>query len=250
MKGHLPFSQIKKTRLYEEVADQIKKAIFDGELKPGDRLPSERELCKIFGVGRPAIREALRTLSVMGLIEVNTGVRGSFIKEVNITQYLEAVREQLAWLIKLGEDTVQELWEVRKYMEIGIAHLAARNATPDDFEELDRLMEEMDACGDDIYAYFPIAVEFHRKLAMATKNRVFFVLWEIFEDILLKGYTPILDKLFPEGPVRLREPNRVLLQAIKSDDLAAIDKAMDLHADEEKSLPENLETEEKKPGEE
>ena len=250
MKGHLPFSQIKKTRLYEEVADQIKKAIFDGELKPGDRLPSERELCKVFGVGRPAIREALRTLSVMGLIEVNTGVRGSFIKEVNITQYLEAVREQLAWLIKLGEDTVQELWEVRKYMEIGIAHLAARNATPDDFEELDRLMEEMDACGDDIYAYFPIAVEFHRKLAMATKNRVFFVLWEIFEDILLKGYTPILDKLFPEGPVRLREPNRVLLQAIKSGDLAAIDKAMDLHADEEKSLPENLETEEKKPGEE
>ncbi len=239
MPENLPFSQIRKTRLYEEVVEQIKKAIFDGKLKPGDRLPSERELCQVFGVGRPAVREALRTLSVMGLIEVNTGVRGAFVKEVDIIQYLEAVREQLAWLIRLGEETVNELWEVRKYVEIGIAHSAARNATPDDFQELDRLMEEMDACGDDMYAYFPVAVEFHRKLALATKNRVFFVLWELFEDILLKGYTPILDKLFPEGPARLREPNKVLLEAIKSGDIDAIDRAMERHADEEKFLSEN-----------
>jgi DNA-binding FadR family transcriptional regulator len=66
----MTFKRIKKTRLYEEVADQIQNAIFDGELKPGDSFPSERALCKTFGVGRQAVREALRTLSVMGPVRV------------------------------------------------------------------------------------------------------------------------------------------------------------------------------------
>ena len=79
-KQKMSFKQIKKTRIYEEVADQIQRAIFDGELKHGDSLPSERELCKVFGVGRQAIREALRTLSVMGLIEINSDIKGSVPK--------------------------------------------------------------------------------------------------------------------------------------------------------------------------
>jgi len=236
----LPFTQVKKARLYEEVAEQIKKAIYDGQIKPGDRLPSERELCRLFGVGRPAIREALRTLTVMGLIEVNTGLRGSVVREVDITQYLEAFRKELAVLLEVSEETIPDLWEVRKWIEIGIAHSAARNASPKDFEELEGLIKEMDACGDDIYAYFPLGVEFHRQLSLLTKNRVFFLIWEIFHDLLLKGYTPILDKLFPQGPSQLLEPNKKLLEAIKSGDHAAIDRVMELHAEEEKFFPDSF----------
>ena len=232
MNQDLPFIQVKKVRLYEEVAEQIKKAIFDGKLKPGDRLPSERELCKIFGVGRPALREALRTLNVLGLIEVNTGVRGSFVKGVDITQYMEAVREELAHLIQVEEETVADLLQVRRYMQAGLVRAAAQKATPDDFEELDRLIKEMEGCGDDVYSYFPVAIEFHRKLALATKSKVYYLFWKIFEDILHKAYT--LEKLLPQDTKKLIELNKILLGAIKSGDVAAVDKAVALHKEEDK----------------
>lgn len=233
MEGTLQFTQVKKTRLYEEIAEQIKKAIFDGGLKTGDSLPSERELSRMFGVGRPAVREALRTLSVMGLIEVNAGLKGSVVKEVDLTRYLDTLQRQLAWMIQVDEQTMKEMWEVRHSLELGIAHSVALNATDEDFRRLDALMDEMDACGDDIYEYFPVAVEFHRQLALCTKNKVYYIVWQFIHDALLKGYTPILDKLFPEGPGKLREPNRMLLKAIKSRDAKAIDRAMEIHAQEE-----------------
>ncbi|MBW1690803.1 MAG: FadR family transcriptional regulator [Deltaproteobacteria bacterium] len=65
MRKHFPFTPLKKKRLYEEVAEQIKQPIFTGQLEPGDRLPSERDLCKLFKVGRPTVSESLRTLSLM-----------------------------------------------------------------------------------------------------------------------------------------------------------------------------------------
>lgn len=233
----MAFKQIKKTRLYEEVADQIQNAIFEGELKPGDSLPSERVLCKTFGVGRQAVREALRTLSVMGLIEISSGAKGSVVKEVGITQYMEAVREQLSLMYRVEKKTILDLMEVRKYIELGISQLAAQNADEAEIEDLEHLIGEMEACNHDIHAYFPLGVEFHRKLALATKNQVFYLIWNILYDILLKGYTPILDDLFPDGPAKLIKLNNDVLKAIKSKDRKKIDRTMEDHAEEEKFDP-------------
>lgn len=236
MPKSLPFKPLRKIRLYEEVAEQIKESIFNGLIKPGDHLPPERELCEIFNVGRPTIREALRTLSIMGLIEVNTGKKGSVVKDCDITQYMETMREQLSWLIKVDEKTIEDLWEVRKYIELGIAHSLTCNATKRDFEKLNRFIKKMEACKGDIQAYFPIAVEFHKELALSTKNKIFYLVWEIFHNILLKGYSPLLEEIFPQGPSKLLEANIGLLRAIKSKDHDAIDKAMEIHAEAEKRL--------------
>ena len=236
MRKRLPFTPLKRARLYEEVAEQIKQAIFDGVLKPGDSLPSERDLCESFGVGRPTVREALRILSIMGLIEIGTGVKGSTVKDVDITQYLEAVREQLAWLIRVDEQTIDNLWEVRQYIEIGIAHCAAEHATDQDLERLSVLVNQMENHLADIYAYFPLAVEFHQELALATKNPIFYIVWNMFQDVLLKGYMPRLEQLFPSGPAGLLEANRVLLEAVKSRNPETIDRAMEFHVDQEKRL--------------
>ncbi len=233
----MAFKRIKKIRLYEEVADQIQNAIFDGELKPGDSLLSERELCKTFGVGRQAVREALRTLSVMGLIEIAPGAKGTVVKEVGITQYMEAVREQLSLLYRVEKETIIDLMEVRKYIELGISQLVAQNADEAEIEDLEHLIGEMEACMHDIHAYFPLGVEFHRKLALATKNQVFYLIWNILYDILLKGYMPILDELFPEGPAKLIKLNKDVLKAIKSKDPKKIDRAMENHAEKEKFDP-------------
>jgi GntR family transcriptional repressor for pyruvate dehydrogenase complex len=233
MPKSLPFKPLSKKRLYEEVAEQIKQSIFIGRLQPGDRLPSERELCEIFKVGRPTIREALRTLGIMGLVEVRTGMKGSVVRECDINQYMEAMREQLSWLIKVEERTLEELWEVRKPLERGIAHCVARNATPADMKKLETLMERMEASTGDMKAYFRLATDFHRELALMTQNRVYLLIWQLVDDILLKGYVPNLGKLFPEGPHKLLGGNRVLLEAIRSKDPAAIDRAVELHAEAE-----------------
>ena len=230
----MPFKKIQRTRLYEEIAEQIKKAIRNGELKPGDRLPSERELSQAFDVGRPAIREALRSLSAMDLIEVNMGKKGSVVKETNVTRYMSAIREQLSWLIKMDKTGLHELWEVRKYIELGIAHSAATHATRKEIKKLELLMKEMEASSNDIHKYFQLAVEFHETMALASKNKIFFIVWGMFEDVLLKGYLPIIDDLFPQGPRKLLEANRLLLKAIKSKDSEAINKAMEIHANDEK----------------
>ena len=234
MKKLLPFKQLKKTRLYEEVAEQIKEAILDGHLKPAERLPSERDLCEMFGVGRPTVREALRVLANMGLIAIGTGVKGSTVKDVDITQYMEAVRQQMSHLIKINEQSIRDLWEVRKYIELGIALTAARRATREDFNILDEYIRQMEACGDDTRAYFPFAVEFHKYLAGATQNKIFHILWGMFEDILMKEYMPNLESLFPQGPSKLLESNKKLLQAIESRDSDRIKSAMELHAAEER----------------
>jgi DNA-binding FadR family transcriptional regulator len=197
-------------------------------------------LGELFGVGRPTIREALRILHVMGLIEINAGIKGSTVKEIDITQYLDTIREHLAFLIRMDAESIQHVWEVRKYVELGIAHSAAKNATPKDLKELECLVRKMEKCGNDIYAYFPIAVDFHQKLALASGNSVFFIIWNMFQDILLRGYMPKLDEFFPEGPGNLLQSNRVLLAAIKSADPVAIEEAMQRHAEEERVIPKNL----------
>jgi DNA-binding FadR family transcriptional regulator len=239
MAKKLPFKQVQRARLFEKVADQIKQAIFDGLLEPGDSLPSERELGEMFGVGRPTIREALRILHVMGLIDINAGIRGSTVRKVDITQYLDTIREHLAYLIRMDAQSIQNVWEVRKYVELGIAHSAARNATEKDLEDLENLIRQMERCGPDIHSYFPIAVEFHQKLALASGNSVFYIIWNMFHDILLKGYNTLLEDLFPEGPKGLLQSNRILLSAIKSGDSDAIDQAMESHADEECLYPDD-----------
>jgi GntR family transcriptional repressor for pyruvate dehydrogenase complex len=237
MPQNLPFKPLIKAHLYQEVADKIKQAIFLGQLKPGDRLPSEQELGRIFGVGRPTVREALRRLEILGLIEINTGKKGSTVKEPDMTHYIVAMKEQLGWLIRVREETIPDFWEVHNFIELGIAQAASRKATQEDFDELDRLIEKMEGCGDDIHTYFPVAREFHEKLALATKNRVFYLVWDIFNDLMVKGYTPILNKLFPEGPSKLIAVNKKVVKAVKSRDRAGIDRAMEIHAEQEKHFP-------------
>ena len=74
-------------------------------MKPFDRLPSERELAKQFNVGRPTVREAIRTLSLMGLVQVNHGQKGTYIKDLALDPYMESIREQISWMIRMETTT-------------------------------------------------------------------------------------------------------------------------------------------------
>ena len=89
----------------------------------------------------------------------------------------------------------------------------------------------MEACGDDIDAYLPVAGEFHQQLALMTKNRAFYLIWDIFQDIIRRDYAPFVHKIFPKGPSELLEINKLLLKAIKSKDPHKINQAMEIHAE-------------------
>lgn len=104
----------------------------------------------MFGVGRPTVREALRVLVSMGLIEIGSGIKGSTDRDVDVTHYMEAVRQQMAHMIKIDEETIRHLWEVRQYIELGIPLTAAERATPQDIKNLQRCLARMEACGEDI----------------------------------------------------------------------------------------------------
>lgn len=232
MKKKIKYQPLKKNRLYEDVADQIKKTIFNGDLKPGDQLPSERDLAVMFNVGRPTVREALRTLTVLGLIKSNQGFKGSVVKEIDITQYLEAMGEQFIWMIEANEKSFKEMWEVRKYVELGIAHLVAENASEQEIKDLETYISKMEGCGNDIKKYFPIAMDFHLKLAQISKNKMFYFIWKLFYEICIKG-SPIFEGMYPDKISKLLEGNKIMLEAIKSREPDKIDKAMKKHVEEE-----------------
>jgi len=238
MKKKLSYKPIKKVRLYEEVADQIKKTIFKGDLEPGDQLPSERDLAETFNVGRPTIREALRTLGVLGLIESNPGFKGSVVKKINLGLYLDAMSDQFTWMIQADKKSFKEIWEARKYIELGIAHLVSQNASDKEIKDLDKYITMMEGNLGSVSKYFTVAMEFHLKLAELSKNKIFYMMWKLFYDIGLKGY-PVLKALYPDQIPRLLEVNKLMLEAIKSKNPEKIEMAMNQHAEEELPIDPN-----------
>jgi DNA-binding FadR family transcriptional regulator len=114
---------IKSTRIYEEIVRQIKGMIGEGRLKSGDQLPPERDLAEKFIVSRTSVREALRALESVGLIEIRPG-EGTFVREVSV----DALVEPLALVLVSQREMIGELFEARRLLEPAIAGLAARRA--------------------------------------------------------------------------------------------------------------------------
>src|SRR5438034_8720601 len=115
----MDLAPIKSTRIYEEIVRQVKAMIADGKLKGGDRLPPERDLAEKFVVSRSSVREALRALESLGLVEIRPG-EGTFVREVSV----ESLIEPLALMMVSQRGALAELFEARRLLEPGIAALA------------------------------------------------------------------------------------------------------------------------------
>jgi DNA-binding FadR family transcriptional regulator len=146
-------------RLYLQVAEQLSALIHSGELKTGDRLPSERDLASRFSVSRPTIREALITLEVMGLVDVRPG-SGVYIREAGGSK------------LELTEDLPGpfEILEARKVLESEIAAIAANRISDGQITRLKTLLRKMDDPEQSIKAVERIDEQFHMVIAEATGN--------------------------------------------------------------------------------
>jgi len=133
------FNPAKQSRVAEDIVDQVEQAIIKKRLKPGDRLQTERELQETFQTSRGTVREALGVLKQKGLIDIRRGGKGgAFVREVGVDQ----ISESLAFLIKHRRVSFKELSEFRISAEGTAAGLAAERATPEDVQELRRLLDQ------------------------------------------------------------------------------------------------------------
>lgn len=180
------FKSIKRSRLSDEVANQIKNLIGEGELKPGDRLPPERELIKQFGVSRPSLREALNSLVATGFLEVRQAKR-TFVRSVAA----DRMEDPLSFLIKTDTQKIFDLIEVRKAMEAWGASQAAQRATDEDIKRLESIIDEMGKAIEEGREWEKEDAEFHLAIAQATHNMVQIHIMSTLYDLLRESVAKI-----------------------------------------------------------
>src|SRR5712691_4302112 len=156
-------------RVYHHIVAHIERAIYDGRLQYGDKLPSERELGRRFGASRVAVREALRALEYRGLLEVRQGsLGGHFVRVVDAS----VVSRDFRTLLQLGRLTATQLTEARLMMEPEVARLAAERATDVDVKELRAALDERFAVVAGGRDPRDLDLDFHRRLALAARTPV------------------------------------------------------------------------------
>ncbi len=161
--------------------------VTDGRLKPGDRLPSERQLAETLGIGRSAVRDAIRSLSLLGLIEVRQG-SGSYVKEPDS----EVLPQIIEWGMMLGERNIMDLIEARSHIETAVASLAAERKSSDDLEAIKRHLDAMSSATS-TGEFVEADVAFHIALAKAAGNSVFLDIITSAQSLLRVWITRVID---------------------------------------------------------
>jgi GntR family transcriptional repressor for pyruvate dehydrogenase complex len=160
------FEPIRPKKISEEIVEQIKKLIAKGELKPGDRIPSERDLATMLGVSRPSVREAIMVLDAMGFLESRQG-GGTFVRALTET----SIADPLAILVEQRDpELLRALVEVRMGLESWSAYLAAQRATDAEIAELRRLFDIMEAQATNGGWDPDVDARFHYAITAATHN--------------------------------------------------------------------------------
>lgn len=213
---------IRSTRIYEEIVRQIKALISEGRLKSGDQLPPERDLAEQFKVSRTSVREALRTLESLGLIEIRPG-EGTFVREVSV----ESLIEPLAQVILSHREAVAELFEARRLLEPAIAGLAARRSSRDEIQEMERILDDQAKAVAAGLTGLDQDAAFHAAIAASARNRAITRIVNALMDLLTQSREESLQT--PGRPTRSHEDHRRILDAIRRRDEAAAQTAMRDH---------------------
>lgn len=218
------FEAIRKNKVYEEVARQIERLILK-KLRPGDKLPSERELAEMLGVSRSSIRDAIRSLELMGLVEPRQGA-GTIVCEVSA----ESLVNPLSNLLVRQQQQVSELLDFRKMLEPPLAARAATHASDEEVAEMEEILRRQD----EKLRLGRLAIEedseFHYSVAMASENTVVLKVLDILMDLLRETRERSLQ--LDGRPQKSLAGHRRILAAIKRHDGEAAKAAMRRHIED------------------
>jgi GntR family transcriptional regulator, sialic acid-inducible nan operon repressor len=163
---------IAKRKLSEEVFERLKHLIVEGEKKPGNFMPSERELMARFGVGRPAIREAMQQLASMGLVVINHGERARVL-QLTPQSLMRQVDESARIMLSMSADSLEHLKAARIFFERGMAREAAQKATDEDLKGLRATLDEQRRLLGDADSFITADMRFHTQIAAISRNPIF-----------------------------------------------------------------------------
>jgi len=207
-----------------QVARQLKELLTSGEMSPGERIPSERELAARFGVGRPAVREALRELKAQGLLISGRGPRGTVVAAIPGGDVGATLRN----LAGTGAERLVELMELRVAVEVQAAGLAARRATLDEIRRMAGIQVNLRESG-----HAESDVAFHRLIAESAHNALLKRLSTELVGLLHEHMPRILDVLYtqPGGAGAVQRQHDLVLEAIRRGDESGARRAMRQHLD-------------------
>lgn len=208
--------KIVRRKLSDQVLDRLRDMIRSGELIPGDAMPSERALMERFGVGRPAVREALQTLHTTGLITIAHGER-SRVNEINAGTVLSQTDEIARLLLSAVPSNLDHLKEARLMFETAMVRLAAEKATEADVADLRALVQEQTDHRGDAKEFIHADMQFHARIAQIAGNPIFLAVseamlrwlfehhvavlhWSGKEDITLSEHAGIVDRIAVKDP--------------------------------------------------
>lgn len=178
------FNSITNKKVYEQVIDQIQEKVMDGSLKKGDKLPSERDLAEELGVSRASIREAIRVLETMGVIDSRQG-EGNFI----CSNIEKSLIQPLAMIFKLNGGNYNDIYELRRTLEIECVRLAAKRADAIDLRQLQDIIKKMEeeTFGKKRYnVLVELDKDFHNLICNMTKNYLIQTVFETISDLFEK----------------------------------------------------------------
>jgi DNA-binding FadR family transcriptional regulator len=217
---------IQRRKLSAEVRERLLAWLSGGEIQPGDRLPSERELMARFGVGRPAIREALQSLESAGLIEISHGERAR-VAAVDAHAVIAKIGDSAKQLLKTDADALSDLREARVMFEAGMVRTAARRAKPADIARLEAILATMRETAGKAPDFVRADMAFHKAIAAISGNRICVAVSEAMLDWLFEFRRDML-RVPGAEKITLAEHKKILNRVRAHDEAGAV-KAMTDH---------------------
>lgn len=212
----------------EQIAEQLRAAMIEGSLAPGDRLPSEPELAEGFGVSRPTVREAMRILRGQGVLETARGSKGGhFIQNPQASDVAQTLGETFSLWFDIGDISVAEVDEAREVVELACVRLAAQRRTNEDIEEMNRILESARDDSLTLAEFLSFDVAFHRAIANAARNRLLDLPMQAIH--IVRPRTNAL--LQTHHREKVLEQHRALRDAIEAQDPDLAEKCLRTHVD-------------------
>jgi GntR family transcriptional repressor for pyruvate dehydrogenase complex len=223
------FKTAKAHRISHNIVEQIRNAILSGELRPGDRLPPEKELAEHFEVSKSSLREAFRALEALGFLEIRQGMSGgAFVREVDI----EIARNNFFNYIYFQNPSIHEFTQLRLLLEPKVAEIAAENITPEELEVLEENLEKTKKALKQKNApfYYELDTFFHHRICTITKNRLICFVINSLKNAIVNIKMEL--ELGHDFSVMVYDAHVRIMEALRKRDPEMARKAMIRHIEE------------------
>ncbi len=218
--------RITRRKLSDEVLERLLRLISEGNLMPGDAMPSERELMERFGVGRPAIREAMQSLANMGLVSISHGERAK-VQELTAQSIIRQVDLSAHIMLQRSSDSLEHLKAARLFFERGMVREAAAKAKPEDVARLRVIVDEQRSLLGQTDAFIAADMRLHTQIAAISGNPIFISISEAMLGWLKAYHTELL--MWSGKETYTLAEHAVIIDAIAKGDADAAEAAMVRH---------------------